>query len=129
MWLFRLSHSFIFFWLHFLSFYIWLYVLYASVKLPKLCIFIVMFLYFYCYVWNILCILFHCFVLCIVCVEMCNVLLPLGVSPIAVNKYLIIRAALEYKLAELFIELFYYFLMTVLLSCKVNFILINSLIS
>jgi hypothetical protein len=30
-WLFRFSHSFIFFWLHFLSFYIWLYVLYAAV--------------------------------------------------------------------------------------------------
>ena len=29
-----------------------------------------------------------CVVLCIVCVKMCTVLLPLGVNPIAVNKYI-----------------------------------------
>jgi hypothetical protein len=54
--------------------------------LCKLCIFIVMFMYSYCYVCNILCILFHCVVLFIVCVKMCNLLLPPGVNPIAVNK-------------------------------------------
>jgi hypothetical protein len=32
---------------------------------------------------------FHCVVLCIVCVQMCTVLLPPGVNPIAVNKYII----------------------------------------
>jgi hypothetical protein len=52
-----------------------------------LCIFIVMFIYFYCYVCSGLGILFQCVVLCIVCVEMCTVLLPPGVNPIAVNKY------------------------------------------
>jgi hypothetical protein len=88
-WLFRLSHSFIFFCLHLLSFYIWFNVLYASVKLCKLCVFIVMFMYSYCYVCNILCILFHFVVLYIVCVEMCDVLLPPGVNPTAVNKYII----------------------------------------
>jgi hypothetical protein len=45
--IFRLSHSFIFFLLHFLSFYIWLYVLCAAVELCKLCNFIVMFMYSY----------------------------------------------------------------------------------
>jgi len=35
-----------------------------------------------------LCILFHCVVLCIVCVQMCTVLLPPGVNPIAVNTYI-----------------------------------------
>jgi hypothetical protein len=54
---------------------IWLYVLYASVQFCKLCIFIVclcvlvvMFMYFYCCVCSVLCILFHCVVLCTVCV-------------------------------------------------------------
>jgi presenilin-like A22 family membrane protease len=64
---FLVYHTLSYFWLHFLSFfYIWLYVLCASVQLCKLCIFIVMFMYSYCYVCNILCILFHCVVLCIV---------------------------------------------------------------
>jgi hypothetical protein len=47
-----------------------------------------MFVYSYCYVRSVLGILFHCVVLCI-CVTMCTVLLPLGVNPIAVNKYII----------------------------------------
>ena len=46
-----------------------------------------MFMYSYCYVCSVLCILLHCVVLCIVCVQMCTVLLPPGVNPIAVNKY------------------------------------------
>jgi hypothetical protein len=44
-----------------------LYVMYASVCV-NLSIFIVMFMYSYSYVCNILCILFHCVVLCTVCV-------------------------------------------------------------
>ena len=66
-WLFRLSHSFgpIFY-----------HCMYS-------CMF---FMYSYCYVCSVLCILFHCVVLCIVYVEMCTVLLPPGVNPIAVNK-------------------------------------------
>jgi len=42
-----------------------------------------------CYVLSVLGILFHCVFLCIVCVQVCAVLLPLGVNPIAVNKYII----------------------------------------
>jgi hypothetical protein len=34
----------------------------------------------------IFCVLFHCVVLIIVCVQMCTVLLPTDVNPIAVNK-------------------------------------------
>jgi hypothetical protein len=48
--------------------------------------FIFMFMYSYCYVCNILCILYHCVVLCIVCVKC---VLPPGVHPTAVNKYII----------------------------------------
>jgi hypothetical protein len=46
---------------------IWLYVVYASVKFCKLCIFIVMFMYSYCYVCSVLCILFSlcCSVYCL----------------------------------------------------------------
>ena len=44
-----------------------------------------MFMYSYCYVRSVLCILFHCAVLCTVCVSMCTVLLPPGVNPIPVN--------------------------------------------
>ena len=56
----------------FLSLYIWLYVLYASVcvnyvlLLLCLCIIIVMFMYAYFYVCSVLGILFHCAALCIV---------------------------------------------------------------
>jgi len=46
-------------------------------------------MYTYCYMCSVLCTLFHCVVLFIVCVQMCTVLLPLGVNPIAVNKYII----------------------------------------
>jgi len=48
-----------------------------------------MFMYFYCYVCSVLCILFHCVVLCIVYLYMCTVLLPPGVNQIAVNMYII----------------------------------------
>jgi len=44
-----------------------------------------MFMYSYCYVCSVLCIMFHCVVLCIVCVLMCTVLLPPGANPIAVK--------------------------------------------
>ena len=60
-------------------------------------ILIVMFMYSYCYVCSVLSILFHCVVLCIVCVcnctvlLYCTVLLPPGVNPIAVNRYIIIN--------------------------------------
>ena len=47
-----------------------------------------MFMYSFCYVCSVLCILFRYVVLCIVCVQMCTVLLPPGVNPIAVNKYI-----------------------------------------
>jgi len=45
----------------FLSLYIWLYVLFAFVKFCKLCIFIVMFIYCYCYICSVLYILFTSF--------------------------------------------------------------------
>ena len=54
-----------------------------------LCIVIFMCVYSYCYVCSVPGILFHCVVMCIVCLQMCNVLLPPGVKPIAVNKYII----------------------------------------
>ena len=54
-----------------------------------LCILIIMFMYSYRYVRSVLGILFHCVVLCIVCVQLCTVLMPPGVKPIAVNKYII----------------------------------------
>jgi len=47
-----------------------------------------MFMYSYCYVCSVLGTLFHCVVLCIVCVQMHIVLLPPGVNPVAVNKYM-----------------------------------------
>jgi hypothetical protein len=43
-------------------------------------------MHFYCYVYSVLCILFYGVVLRIVCVQMCTVLLPSGVNPIAVNE-------------------------------------------
>ena len=46
-------------------------------------------MYFYCYVRSFLCIVYHCAFLCTLCVYMCIVLLPPGVNPIAVNKYII----------------------------------------
>ena len=58
-------HPFIFFWFYLASLYIWLYVLYASVELCKLRIFIIT--YSYCYVCSFLGILLHCVVLCTVC--------------------------------------------------------------
>jgi len=59
-WLFRLSHFFIFFWFCFLSLYIWLCVLCASLWFCKLCILIVMFMYSYCYACSVLCIVSLC---------------------------------------------------------------------
>ena len=47
-----------------------------------------MFMYSYCYVCSVLCILFHCVVLRTVCVSMCTVLLPPGVNPTTVDKYI-----------------------------------------
>jgi hypothetical protein len=38
---------------------------------------------------SVLSIAFHCVVVCTVCVSMCTVLLPPGVNPIAVNKYIL----------------------------------------
>jgi hypothetical protein len=55
-----------------------------------LCILTIMFIYSYCYMCSVLYILFHCVVLCFVCVQMCTVLLPPGVNPIAVNKHIIL---------------------------------------
>jgi hypothetical protein len=52
------------------------------------CIPIVACMYSFCYVCSALCILFHCAVLCTVCVQMCAVLLPPGVNPIAANKHI-----------------------------------------
>ena len=57
--------------------------------LIKLCILIVMFLYSYCYVCSVLGILFHCVVLCTIYVQISTLLLPPGVKPIAVKKYII----------------------------------------
>jgi len=55
-------------------------------------------MYSYCYVCAVLCILFHCAVLCIVCVWMCTVLLPPGVNPIAVNKYITSHHIISYTI-------------------------------
>ena len=57
---------FIFFWSYFVSLYIWLYILCASISFCKLYIFNVMFMYSYCCICSFLGILFHCVVLCIV---------------------------------------------------------------
>jgi len=77
----------------FLSLYIWLYVMYASVLFCKLCILLlclcilIMFMNSYCYVGSVLGILFHCIVLCIVCVQMCTVILPPAVNQLQLTKY------------------------------------------
>jgi len=53
------------------------------------------------YVCSVLGILLHCVVQCIVCVcNMCIVLLAPGVSPIAVNKYIIINKNLSLSLSH-----------------------------
>jgi len=69
-WLFRLLHSFILFYFHLLSLYIWFCtILFNLVNyvllLLCICILTVMFMYSYCYVYSVLCILFH-YILCIV---------------------------------------------------------------
>ena len=60
-------------------------------------ILIVMFMYSY-YVCSFVGIVFRCVFLCIVCVQMCTALLPLGINPIAVNKYLIYQYQKPYEL-------------------------------
>jgi hypothetical protein len=57
---------------------------YASVQLCKLCIFIVMFMDFIV-MYVIFCV--FCFIVLFCVLKMCNVLLPPGVNPTAVNKY------------------------------------------
>jgi hypothetical protein len=63
-------------------------------------------MYSYCYVCFILDVLFHFVVPYTVCVQMCTALLPPGVNPIAVNKYIIflfqLRVFLE-KFSTLYI--------------------------
>jgi hypothetical protein len=96
-WLFRLSHPFLFFWFHF--FYHSIYgcmfcmLLFNFVNyiflLLFLCILIVMYVLF-----CIFC--FHFVVLCIVCVQMCTVLLPPGVNPNAV-KYMIYHITFQVR--------------------------------
>jgi hypothetical protein len=73
MWLFLLSHSFIFFGSIFINVYmvVCLVGLFNLVNyvflLICLSIVIAILKYYYCYVRSVLCILFHCVVLCIVC--------------------------------------------------------------
>jgi len=55
-------------------------------------------MYSYCYVCSVLGILFHCVVPCIVCVQMCTVLLALGVNPTAVNKCIISYHIISYHI-------------------------------
>ena len=62
----------------FVCFYLILYIIY----------FFVTFMHSYRYVRSVLDIPFHCIVLRIVCVQMCTVLLPPGVNPIADNEYI-----------------------------------------
>jgi len=57
-----------------------------------------MFMYSYCYVFSVLCILSHFVVLCIVCMQMCIVLLPPGVNTISVNKYIISYHIISYHI-------------------------------
>jgi hypothetical protein len=47
------------------------------------------FMYSYCYVCSVLYIPFSLFFLCTVSMQMCSVLLPPGVNPIAFNKYIV----------------------------------------
>ena len=60
-WLFRLSHSVIFFWFHFVLLYIWFCVLWASVQFCKLCILTVKYVPFcvFCFIVPF-CVLFVC---------------------------------------------------------------------
>jgi len=62
------SHSFVFFWLHFLSLYICIYVCMLLPNFCKLCIF-VMFMYSYCYACCVLCFLFQCCSVYCLCVN------------------------------------------------------------
>jgi hypothetical protein len=63
---FHLLHSCIFLWFHFFCYCIYGLCFVSFCLICKLCIFIIMFMYSYCYVYSILCILFYCFVLCMV---------------------------------------------------------------
>jgi len=85
-WLFGVSYYFIYFWFYFVSFYIYGCMFCMLLFNFVTFILIVMFMYSYCYVHSVLCILFHCVILCFVSTQMCTVLLPPGVNPIAVNK-------------------------------------------
>ena len=81
------------FYVFLLLFYVFLlscytFILLYYVFLLLCCVFIVMFMYPYCYVCSVLGILFYCVVPCVVCVYMCTVLLPPGVNPIAVSRYI-----------------------------------------
>jgi hypothetical protein len=85
MWLFLLSHSFMFFWFHFYQFIrgcIFCIILFNFVNcvflLLRLCILFVMYVMFCIFY-------FHCVVLY---VTVCTVLLPPGVNTVAFNKYI-----------------------------------------
>ena len=65
-------------------------------------------MYTYCYVHVLLLLCMfrsvysvHCVVVCTVCVQMCTVLLPPGVNPVAVNKYLSSKAFMSERLPNL----------------------------
>ena len=58
-------------------------------------VFLLLCLCSYCYARSVLGIVFHCVVLCIVCVSLCTLLLPPGVNPIAVDRYIILHNVLH----------------------------------
>jgi len=76
-----------------------MYVLYAVVRFVRFYL-ILYITYSYCCVCSVLGIVFHCVVLCIVCVQMCTVLLPPGVNPTAVNKYININIIINYNCTQ-----------------------------
>jgi hypothetical protein len=80
---------FMFFWFLFLSLYYMVYVLYTSNYINYVFLLLCLCIRIMCVLFRIFC--FHCVVLCIVCMYMCAVLLPPGVNPIAVNKYISIN--------------------------------------
>ena len=81
----------------------------------------VMFMYSYCYVCSVLGIVFHCVVLCIVCVYMCTVLMPPGVNPIAVNKYIVsyhIMSCINYHIISYLLSVLH---LPLSLTCSVSY--------